>query len=592
MIQGNIDSIRKSVLEQMESMYELRTEYGDFINSELAETLAVFTDTVGREIAVYIDRGGRVKQIAIGERDRADLPKTDSRSAEGRLNGLKCIHTHPNGSGALSDIDIQSLRTLKFDAMAAIGVKEGKPVSVQAAFLGEIQQDGSYSVLVSDVFKFRGLPQQTLFEECLEAQRRVQPLSSTAVETSEKERAILIGLDSSQTSMDELARLAETAGAEVLESVIQNRAKKDSATLFGSGKVDELKMLRQRMNANLFIVNDELSGAQQRNLEERLGTKVIDRSMLILDIFAQRAISYEGQLQVELAMLKYRLPRLIGMGTEMSRIGGGGGIGSHTKGSGEKKLEVDKRYIRARIEELQSKIDEVAKQRNTRRQKRQRDRMPIVALVGYTNAGKSTLLNLLSGADVLAEDKLFATLDPVSRKVILPDGAEILLIDTVGFIDKLPHEFVDSFRSTLEEAKYADILLHVVDGAAVDAKQQINVVNNVIASLGAEDKPMIMVYNKSDKITELPAEDGGIVISAANRIGIDRLLEKISETVHMLKNEVKLIVPYSAGKALDYLHRGGCVIEESYDAEGTVVAAKLSDEEKGIVLSMGAFVLD
>ena len=198
----------------------------------------------------------------------------------------------------------------------------------------------------------------------------------------------------------------------------------------------------------------------------------------------------------------------------------------------------------------------------------------------------------MSGADVLAEDKLFATLDPVSRKVILPDGAEILLIDTVGFIDKLPHEFVDSFRSTLEEAKYADILLHVVDGAAVDAKQQINVVNNVIASLGAEDKPMIMVYNKSDKITELPAEDGGIVISAANRIGIDRLLEKISETVHMLKNEVKLIVPYSAGKALDYLHRGGCVIEESYDAEGTVVAAKLSDEEKGIVLSMGAFVLD
>ena len=277
MIQGNTDSIRKSVLEQMESMYELRTEYGDFINTELVDALASFTETVGREIAVYVDRGGRVKQIAIGERDRADLPKTDSRTAEGRLNGLKCIHTHPNGSGMLSDIDVQSLRSVKFDAMAAVGVKEGKPTSVQVAFLGEIQADGNCNVLATELLKANSLPQGALFEECLEAQRRVQPLASTATDTEEKERAILVGLDSSQTSMEELARLAETAGAEVLQTVVQNRVKKDSATLFGSGKVEELRMLRQRVDANLFIVNDELSGAQQRNLEERLGTKVIDR---------------------------------------------------------------------------------------------------------------------------------------------------------------------------------------------------------------------------------------------------------------------------------------------------------------------------
>jgi len=441
------------------------------------------------------------------------------------------------------------------------------------------------------------------------------------------ERAILIGLETSsgysgysgygegriiggrteeERSLDELEELAHTAGVTVVGKMLQKRPVRDSAHYIGSGKLEELGMFCNNMDAGTAIFDDELSGAQIRNIEEAIGVKVIDRTTLILDIFAQRAHSREGKIQVELAQLKYRLPRLTGMGGQLSRLGGGIG----TRGPGEKKLETDRRHIRRRINYLETELKEVRKQRELIRENRRRNEFPTVALVGYTNAGKSTLLNKLCGADVFVEDKLFATLDPTTRKLAFSANVfgqtgqsndddntltdverDILLIDTVGFIRKLPTELIEAFKSTLEEAVYADALIHVVDATDEEYEEHIKVVNEILHSLGAENKPVILALNKIDlfdanKVNE--ANEGNeriperipiksaygdlysevCEISAITGHGLDDLVKSIEGILSVNKVELNLMVPYNEGWVLPYIYENGRILEKDFADKG------------------------
>ena len=382
----------------------------------------------------------------------------------------------------------------------------------------------------------------------------------------EAEKAMLISTDSEQ-SLDELAGLAETAGALVITRVLQNRQKPDPATYIGSGKAEELSLTCQALEIDLAIFDDELTGAQKRNLENALGVRVIDRTALILDIFAQHAQSAEGKLQVELAQMKYRLPRLTGQGTELSRLGGGIG----TRGPGETQLETDKRHIR--IDDLERDLKEIKQHRDLRRARREKQGQTVVALVGYTNAGKSTLLNALSGSDVLVEDKLFATLDPVMRNVDLPENRSCLLVDTVGFIRKLPHPLVQAFRSTLEEAIYADLLIVVSDLSSPNYAQQRDTVFEVLNDLGATDRPILEVLNKADRVkadTVVEPADA-ILISARDGTGLETLKAEIARRIAAMRHRTELVIPYSKGNLLSMIHSSGQVLSEEYLAEGTKV---------------------
>ncbi|MGN0164281.1 MAG: GTPase HflX [Candidatus Ornithomonoglobus sp.] len=406
----------------------------------------------------------------------------------------------------------------------------------------------------------------------------------------EKEKVIIAGLhtgsrdyinDTTEESMRELAELVETAGGEVVCEVVQNRPAPDSGTYLGEGKLEEVKNAAQSLGAALVVFDDELSPAQLRNVNEFLGVRVLDRSMLILDIFAMRARSGEGKLQVELAQLKYQLPRLHGWGLEMHRLGAGIG----TRGPGETQLETDRRHIRTRIAALEAEIKEIKKHRGLLRARREKDGVITAALVGYTNAGKSTLLNRLTDAGVFAEDKLFATLDTTSRAITLEDNRRIILIDTVGFIRKLPHYLIEAFKSTLEEAASADFLLHVVDVSAAETDNQITVVNNVLDEIGAGGKPVINVYNKCDLNPEYMPADGGkakhVFISAKTGKGLKELMQAIADTAPGKKSKHRLLIPYSEGGVLNALHSGEKILSEEYTAEGTEVEVLLDEAVYG-----------
>ncbi|MDO4562429.1 MAG: GTPase HflX [Clostridia bacterium] len=358
-------------------------------------------------------------------------------------------------------------------------------------------------------------------------------------ENKEKiERAVLAGVhtgaqdilaDTNDETIQELELLAKTAGAQVCAVMVQNRPRPDAGTYFGEGKLEELKNACVAENATLIIVDDELSGSQLRNIENATDVRVIDRSALILDIFAQRALSREGKLQVELAQLRYRLPRLSGSGTALSRLGGGIG----TRGPGETKLESDRRHIHRRIGALEAELRDVERHRALLRERRKKSNTTVAALVGYTNAGKSTLMNALTNAGVYVENKLFATLDTTSRSLRLPSGKNIMLIDTVGFIRKLPHHLIKAFKSTLEEAVNADILLHVIDSSSDTAAEQIAVTDALLEELGCSSKPTIAVFNKCDKVGDVPRAPGNygsfVSVSAKNKFNIDTLLSAIEE---------------------------------------------------------------
>jgi GTP-binding protein HflX len=410
------------------------------------------------------------------------------------------------------------------------------------------------------------------------------------------ERAILVGLEvatgktangisEQEKSLDELEELSATAGVMVVGKILQKKQSIDPATFIGSGKLEELNSMCAAMEADVVIFDDELTGAQIRNIENKVGIKVIDRTVLILDIFAKRARSREGKLQVELAQLKYRLPRLTGLGSELSRLGGGIG----TRGPGETKLETDRRHIRRRISYLENELKEVDKQRNLLRSGKKRSQFPVIALVGYTNAGKSTLMNRLCDADVYADDKLFATLDPTTRKMTLDEEKTILLVDTVGFIRKLPHELINAFKSTLDEVVYADALLHVVDASDADFEKHIEVADNLLKSLGVLEKPAITVFNKIDLVDRtnwsIPWEkrDNSVEISAATGFGIETLVQKIVELIESDVAELDLLIPYEKGNIVTYIHENGAITSKEYTEEGFRIKARIDKDKSGIL---------
>lgn len=397
---------------------------------------------------------------------------------------------------------------------------------------------------------------------------------------NETERVILIGVqledDDTTKSLDELAELARTAGAETVGRIIQPREYAHPSTYIGKGKLDEARIMIDQLDATGIICDDELSPAQLKNLEDILDTKVMDRTMVILDIFAARASTSEGKLQVEMAQLKYRMTRLAGLGTTLSRLGGGIG----TRGPGEKKLETDRRIIKDRLSKLSNELKEVENHRNVLRARRVNTTTPVVAIVGYTNAGKSTLLNKLSDAGVLSEDKLFATLDTTTRSKVLPNGEKVLLTDTVGFIRKLPHHLIQAFRSTLEEAKYADILVHVVDASNPDCEHQIKTVYETLKSLNVEDKPVITLLNKCDitdgtYILKDENADATIRISARTGYGLDEFMQKLQEIIMENRIELNKVFSYKDAGKIQLIREYGQLIKEEYTEQGIEVQAKV-----------------
>ena len=583
MIHGNIQHLKSSIVIELKGLYDFYIGKDEFLPADLIMKLAYLTSLINREIAVYISRKGKVLDVLVGDHSTVSLPSINERRGQNLLSGVRCIHTHPDGNSSLSSIDISALLTLRLDAMIAVGVKDGKytNISVGIPTIGQnfaIEKADMLGPFLLDEKDF-----SVVFKLIEEIDSTLRTNTVRSMLKTEEETAVLVGVsivakaaegvmeNSSPESLDELEELAQTANLKVLKKILQKRLSPDPASLIGKGKAAELALLCQSLNADLVIFDEDLSGSQVRNLEEIIGVKVIDRSTLILDIFARRAKSREGKIQVELAQLKYLLPRLIGSGSQLSRLGGGIG----TRGPGEKKLETDRRHIRDRIKSLSEELEEVKKRRDLQRENR--SKIPVVALIGYTNAGKSTLLNSLCSSDVLAEDKLFATLDPTARKLTLPNGQQIVAIDTVGFIRKLPHDLIEAFKSTLEEAAFADAIIHVIDSSSDEIGIHISVVNNILNELGVLQKPTIAVFNKIDiSNTEhlLPYLQGinyYVEISALKETGIDKLLYNITKVLFFKSFEASFMIPYKDSKIISYLHQNAKVIKEDFAEEGTRV---------------------
>lgn len=405
------------------------------------------------------------------------------------------------------------------------------------------------------------------------------------IDRSFREKIVIVGVqlpgeseEAVEASLDELALLVDTAGADVMARTLQRRDAPDPATYVGKGKAEELKEISEEVDSDTVVFDDELTPAQQYNLEKILGRTAIDRTAVILDIFAQNAHSQEGKAQVELAQLRYRLPRLRGRGTQLSQQGGGL-LGN--RGPGETQLEVDRRRLVRRIHKLEADLRQIAHHRANQRKARKKSRIPTVAVVGYTNAGKSTLLNRLTDAGVLVEDRLFATLDATTRRLELPGGRNVLLTDTVGFVQKLPHQLVEAFKSTLEVVAEADLLLHVVDASSVDPDAQIEAVRAVLREIGAGDVPELLVWNKADRTMEAARRaerhPGSVAVSALTGDGIDRLVLTLGDRLAATTSTVELLVPFERGDVLAKVHRDGEVVEERATEGGMAVRARLDD---------------
>ena len=401
----------------------------------------------------------------------------------------------------------------------------------------------------------------------------------------EKEKVILLAADTGdidrERSMAELWALAESNGMQPVAQVVQKRDRPDGAAYLGEGRLEETRELCRTLEADVCIFDDELTGVQLRNLEKLLETPVMDRTMLILEIFSNRAVTNEGKLQTELARLHYQLPRLIGLGGSLSRQGGGGaGGGGARRGAGESKLEYDRRHIRRRIEALQQKLDAIEQQRAQTRRSRQKNGTPVIALVGYTNVGKSSLLNRICGAQVQAKDMLFATLDPTARRTVLPSGLEVIFVDTVGFVSRLPHNLVEAFKSTLEEASYADLIVKVCDLSDEESAEQLQVTDEVLESLGCTDIPQLTVYNKWDAAPEaLLFQTEDLRVSAATGDGIEELLNRIDTVLADRVRLIEVLLPYGDLILSGLLHANGTVLEEEYRADGLYCRATVRRED-------------
>ncbi|HVJ48997.1 GTPase HflX [Desulfitobacterium sp.] len=494
-ILGDLSGIRLTQLEELKTLTLLRTERPELIHATLLEGLGNLTEKWNKEIALHINRSGRVDGVAVGQHASVKLPPVRTREA----TRLRCIHTHPEGNYRLSSVDLSALESLSLESMTSIGILNGK---ITGAELALITENGA---ILTSTFTSREI--ETLdYEEFLTENRTRQ--NPTTRSLPEEERAYLVSVENEELAQEllaELAELARTAGVKVVGQLLQPKRYGSPTSYLGKGKLETLNQQLQDTHANVLICDDELTPAQLRNLEDYTGIKVLDRTGLILDIFAQRANSREGKLQVELAQLQYRLPRLTGQGQALSRLGGGIG----TRGPGESKLEMDKRRVRQRIHILEHELTEIRKHRMTQRQQRVRSGLHLVALVGYTNAGKTTFLQKAmeqtraKGESLAGENKLFATLDPTIRALRIGPDREILMSDTVGFIQKLPPQLLNAFLATLEEVQNADILLHVLDASHPRSLEQADTVHEILQKLNCAEKPTITILNKIDQVEQI-----------------------------------------------------------------------------------------
>ncbi|HSK69013.1 MAG TPA: GTPase HflX [Candidatus Limnocylindria bacterium] len=572
---GNLAGLRDSVKERLKSLYDLSAEPDELVSEEITSLLSELTALIRREIAVYLSRAGEVVKVAVGSGDSVALEDFSLRRSDRRLSRIRCVHTHPNGDPVLSDVDVSALEALRLDAMCALGVDaQGRITGATACFLSP-GDTGTLSAGPMVEIPPRELGNPRWMDAILS--NDLMDVAPDTLTQGAAQKAYLVSIDSLQ-SLQELQALAESAGAEVVGQTLQAKARPDPGTYVGSGKAAELALQIQAAGANLLIADDELGGLTRKRLEDVVGVETIDRTMLILDIFAQRAVSSEGKLQVALAQLNYRAARLVGLRESLSRQGGG--IGTR-RGPGESKLELDRRLIRRRIQFLQEELRELETRRETRRKSRASGDTPQVALVGYTNTGKSTLLNRLSGADVYVKDQLFATLDTVSRKITLREGDEFLLTDSVGFISKLPTDLVAAFRSTLDEALGADILCVVSDASNPQAAAQRQVVDDVLRDLGATGQPRIEVYNKWDAAVPGDVPPEAIRVSALTGEGLDELLGAITRILREREKTYELFVPFSRYQFLSELRRQGRVTAEEHGAEGTKVTVRLDAASAG-----------
>lgn len=585
MIYGNIDGVRNSILDELESIYSIKSLKDEICNVEILNIISRVSSFIEREVSVGINRKGNVISVAIGDSTSVEVPIIDIE--EKRLSGVRVIHTHPNGYCNLSALDLTALLKLKLDAIVSVAINEkGNIIDFSLGMLTlynnklEYQEEANLSL------------EKIMSINVLDKIRFIENLIKTndVIEETE-EKAILVGSDTRE-SLEELRELTEACNIPVLQTIFQSRNKIDAAYFIGRGKVLEIAAIRQVERANVIIFDDELSGSQVRNLEAALGAKVIDRTTLILEIFATRAKTKEAKIQVELAQLKYRMSRLQGLGTILSRTGGGIG----TRGPGEKKLETDRRHIMETIYDLKSELKKIKKTRELQREKRNKENIPKVSLVGYTNAGKSTLRNALCDLatkkdakikeKVFEADMLFATLDTTTRAIALKNKGIITLTDTVGFVRKLPHDLVEAFKSTLEEVIFSDLLCHVIDTSSDTAIEQYIAVNEVLTELGAIDKETILVLNKVDKATEeqlnvIKEKVEGhkiIEVSAKEGTNLDELLDLIEEKLPYNYRKVEYLIPYDKSDVQSYLHRNGRVIEEDYKEDGTYMMVEVDDE--------------
>ncbi|HUK65821.1 MAG TPA: GTPase HflX [Anaeromyxobacteraceae bacterium] len=534
---GNTLGLKASQLHALRRTYRRRVDAQDVVSPELARHLTEVSFETGRQVGVLLDRKGDVQAVMVGDARRLELPDVGrARAGSHRLRGLRLVHTHLNGEPLTRD-DHTDLALLRLDLVAAVEVlRTGLPGKVHYAHL--LPENPSGAIWKDEVaftvyeLSYRALAGALALEE--EFAR-----AGAARRTEGRERALLVGVggrprtrEAALSSLGELRELSRTAGVAVVDAMLQMRRDLDPRYLIGKGKLGEVVLRSMQLMADMIIFDANLTPSQATHIAEATSLKILDRTQLILDIFAQRAQSADGKLQVELAQLRYLYPRLAGRDDSLSRLAGG--IGG--RGPGETKLEIDRRRVRDRITALERRIESLSAHRQMRRKQRAERGMPVISIVGYTNAGKSTLLNTLTDSQVLVEDVLFATLDPTSRRLRFPRDREVIITDTVGFIRDLPEDLVAAFRATLEELGDADLLLHVIDASDPRFESQVEAVLGILRDLGLESKPRLLVFNKADLLPEgqalsLAHQLGGVAVSASTRAGLEDLLHRCDETL-------------------------------------------------------------
>ncbi len=535
-ISGNTGGLKATQVRRIENLYHHRIPPEFIITPRLADEICSLSAETRRQIGLLVDRSGKIARVIVGDNQKIMLPDTSEyRTPPGRLKGLRCVHTHLNEETLTRD-DLTDLSFLRLDLMASVtAARDGEPREIHVAHIMPSPSDkGPHQIMPTEDPNNQQI-------NCIELIRALEDELSEYQAVLDvgigREKAVLVSVTTeskrrARASLDELKELARSSGIEVLDTLLQQRKKINPRFLIGTGKLEELTIHAMQLGATLVVFDQELNPSQMRSITDQVEFRVLDRTQLILDIFAQRAQSREGKIQVELAQLKYMLPRLATKNTAMSRLTGG--IGG--RGPGETKLEINRRRVRDRITRLEKALGNVRKQRNQQKSKRAKKGLPVISIIGYTNAGKSTLLNTLTNSSVLAESRLFATLDPSSRRLKFPRDTEVIITDTVGFIKDLPKELRVAFRATLEELENADLLLHVIDAANPAYSEQIESVNRILRELNLEQIPVIKIINKKDligtrELEQIIAETGGIPVCAKNAETLLPLTEKMEQTI-------------------------------------------------------------